>query len=58
MSICCKYNIVLPLQSSSITADVVSSNLEQEEVCNIMRESVSVTCDRSVFFSGSSGFLH
>jgi hypothetical protein len=25
---------------------------------NIMWSSLSVTCDRSVFFSGYSGFLH
>jgi hypothetical protein len=33
---------------------VVSSNLDQGEVYNFL----SVTCDRSVVFSGSSGFLH
>ena len=41
-----------------ITTDVVSSNLGQGEVYNIILYSLSVTCDRSVVFSGSSGFLH
>ena len=46
------------MQSVPITTDVVSSNLDQGEVYNIMWWSVSVTCDRSVDFSGSSNFLH
>ena len=41
-----------------ITTDVVSSNLDQGEVYNIMCKSFSVTCDRSVVFSGYSDFLH
>jgi hypothetical protein len=36
----------------------VSSNLDQGEVYNIMWYRLSVTCDRSVIFSGSSGFIH
>jgi hypothetical protein len=40
--------------TSAIGVDVVSSNLDQGEVYN----SLSVTCDRSVVFSGSSGFFH
>jgi hypothetical protein len=48
----------LPMQSVRITTDVVSSNLDQGEVYNIMWWSLSVTCNRSVVFSGSSGFLH
>ena len=39
------------MQSVSITTDVVSSNLDQGEVYNIMWSSLSVTCDRSVVFS-------
>ena len=37
--------------------DVMSSNLDQGEVYNIMWYSLSGTCDRSVVFYGSSGFL-
>ena len=44
------------MQSVLITIDVVSSNLDQGEVYNIIRSSLSVTCGRSVIFSGSSGF--
>jgi len=51
-------DLQLPMQSVSITTDVVSSNLDQGEVYNIMRLSLSVSCDRSVVFSVSSGFLH
>ena len=40
------------MQSVSITTDVVSSNLDQGEVYNIMWSSLSVTCDKSVVFSG------
>jgi len=36
----------------------VSSNLDQGEVYNIMCNSLSVTCDRSVVFSGYAVFLH
>jgi hypothetical protein len=39
------------MQSVPITTDVVSSNLDQGEVYNI---SLSVSCDRSVVYSGSS----
>jgi hypothetical protein len=46
------------VKSVSITTDVVNSSLDQDEVYNIMWKSLSVTCDRSVVFSGSSGFLH
>ena len=46
----------LPMQSVLITIDVVSSNLDQGEVYNIIRSSLSVTCNKWVFFSGSSGF--
>jgi len=48
----------LPMQSVPITTNVVSSNLDQGEVYNIMWSSLSVTCDRSVVFSGSTGFLY
>jgi hypothetical protein len=47
----------LPIQSVTITT-VVSSNLDQGKVYNIIWSSLSVTCDRSMVFSGSSGFLH
>jgi hypothetical protein len=53
-----KLGLQLPMQSVPITTDVVSSNLDQGEVYNIMWKSLSVTCDRSVVFSGSSSFLH
>ena len=46
------------MQSVHITTDIVSSNLDKGEIYNIMWSSLSVTCDRSVVFSGSSGFLH
>jgi hypothetical protein len=35
-----------------ITTDVVGSNLDQGEMYNIMRSSLSVACDRLVVFSG------
>ena len=47
-----------PIQTVPITTDFVSLNLDQGEVYNIMRKSLSVTCVRSVVFSGYSGFLH
>jgi len=50
-------NLQLPMQLVPITTDVVSSNLDQGELYNIMWQSLSVTCDRSVVFSGSSGIL-
>ena len=45
----------LPLQSVPITTNVVSSNPAQSRCIryNIMWWSVSVTCDRSVIFSGT-----
>jgi hypothetical protein len=42
------------MQSVPIPTDDGSSNLDQGEVYNIMWSSLSVTCDRSVVFSGSS----
>ena len=51
-------DLQLSMQSVPITTDVVSSNLDQGEVYNIMWSSLSVTYDRSVDFSGSSGYLH
>jgi hypothetical protein len=44
----------------SITTNIVSSNPAQERCTryNIMWESLSVTCGRSVVFSRYSGFLH
>ena len=51
-------DLQLPMQSMPITTDVVSSNLDHGEVYNIMLYSLSVTCGRSVVFSGSSDFLH
>jgi hypothetical protein len=44
--------------SVPITTDVESSSPDQDEVYNIMWSSLSVTCDKSVVFSGSSDFLH
>ena len=44
-------DLQLPMQSVYISTDIVSSNLDQGEVYNIMWYSLSVTCDRSVFFS-------
>ena len=41
----------------AIITDDVSLNLDQGEMYNIMWSSLSVTCDRSVDFSGSSAFL-
>jgi len=52
------WGLQLPMQSVHITIDIVSSNLDQGEVYNIMWWSLSVTCDRSVVSSGSSSFLH
>ena len=50
----------LPLQSVSIIINVVSSNPTQTRCTryNIMLKIVSMTCGRSVVFSGYSGFLH
>ena len=47
----------LPMRSVPIATDV-GSNLDWGGVYTIMWWSLSVTCDRSVVFSGSSGFLH
>jgi hypothetical protein len=61
---CCSISILFTnklkilIQSLPIITDVVSSNLDLGEVYNIMWKSLSVTCDRLVVFSGSSGFLH
>ena len=52
------YDIQLHMQAVFITTDIVSSNLDQGEVYNIMWKSLSVTCDRSVVYSGFSDFLH
>ena len=46
------------MQSVPFTTDVVSPNLDQVDEYNIMWSSLSVTCDRTVVFSGSSGSLH
>ena len=51
-------DLQLPMQSVPITTDIASLNLDQDEVYNIMWWSLSVTGDRSVVFSGSSGFTH
>ena len=51
-------DLQLPMQSVTITTDAVSSNLDQAEVYNIMCESLSATCDKSIVFSGSSGFFY
>ena len=51
-------DLQLPMQSVTITTDAVSSNLDQAEVYNIMCESLSATCDKSIVFFGSSGFFH
>ena len=47
-------NILLPLQSVSIITKVVSSNPVHVEVYSIQHHviNLSVTCDRSVIFSG------
>jgi hypothetical protein len=47
-------DLQLTIQSVPVTTDVVSSNLYQGEVYNIMWYILSVTCDRSVVFSSSS----
>jgi hypothetical protein len=41
----CLFDGQLPMQSVRITTDVLSSNLDQGEVYNIMWSSLSVTCD-------------
>ena len=52
------FDLQLPMQSVPITTDVASSNLDPGEVYNIMWNILSVTCDKSVNFSGHSFFLH
>ena len=50
----------LPVQSMPITTNVVSWKPVHGEVYSVQQYviSLSVTCDRSVVFSGYSGFLH
>jgi hypothetical protein len=50
----------LHVQSVPITTNIVSSNPAHDEVysINIMLYNLSVTCDRSMVFSGYFGFLH
>ena len=50
--------VELPMQSVPITTNIVTSNPAHGEVYNIMWSSLSVTCRRSVVFSGQSGFHH
>ena len=45
------------MHSVPITTDVESSNPDQGVVCNIIWWTLSVTCDRTVFFSGYLDFL-
>ena len=54
------FDLQLPAQSVPITTKVVSSNLAEARCTryNNMLWSLSVICDRSVVFSGYSGFLH
>jgi hypothetical protein len=51
-------DLQLPMQSVTITTYAASSNLDQGEVYNTMWESLSATCDKSIVFSGSSGFFY
>jgi hypothetical protein len=51
-------DLQLPMQSVTITTDVVSSNLDQGEVYNIMRYNLSVTYDRSVVSSTNKTDRH
>jgi hypothetical protein len=53
-------DLQLPVQSVPITTKVVSSNPVDGEVYSIQHyvKKLSVICDRSVVFSGYSGFLH
>jgi hypothetical protein len=50
----------LHVQSVPITTNIVSSNPAHDEVysINVMLYNLPVTCDRSMVFSGYSGFLH
>ena len=47
-------DLQLPMQPVSITTDVVSSNLDQGEVYNIVSDLRQI----GGFVRGSSGFLH
>ena len=51
-------DLQLSMQLVPIITDVASSNLDQGEVYSIMWSSLSVTCGKSVVFSGYFGFLH
>ena len=52
-------DLQLPLQLMPMTTKVVSSNSVHGKVCSIQHYVIkSVTCVRSVVFSGYSGFLH
>ena len=46
-------DLQLPMQSVPITIKIVNSKPPHDEVCYI--QSLSVTCDRSVVFSGYTG---
>jgi hypothetical protein len=48
---------LVPMESVPITTNVVSSNPTQA-MQFFVNKSLSVTCDRSVVFSGYCGFLH
>jgi hypothetical protein len=37
---------------------MLNATFNNAEVYNIMCESLSATCDKSIVFSGSSGFFH
>jgi len=45
------------MQSVPIITEVVSSNIDQGEVYNIMWYCLSVTCDKSMALFGFSSFL-
>ena len=48
-------DLQLSMQSIPITTDIVSSIHDKDEVTTLCNKVLSVTCDRSVVFSG---FLH
>jgi len=54
------FDLQLPVQSVPITSKVVSSNPVHGKVYSIQHYVIklSVTSDRSMVFSGYSGFLH